>query len=403
MTTATLSADPSGMPTLNGVPIFPVFGGTQPSQYGIVSGGDALVNQLADGTNLNDIWADFGAAMEIWNGHRRTIASLLSFQTTAAGEAVPQSMSVPSFEETTEYGVTKAAGTPADAMILGYTFKDFGLRTAFTWKFLRNADRRSVNGIFDALLAADNKLTTGTILRRLFDPAQKRNEFGHAVYGLWNGTDGLAPPPHMGREFSSAESHYIASSANLIDSDDIESAFGLITRKGYGTRESGGQLVILANPTEAIRIASWRAGMESRPSSGILASYDFIPSVSAPPYLTQDTIVGQPAPADYQGLPVSGSYGPAFLIESNWIPSGYVIVASTHGMNHPFNAVGFREHPNDSYRGLLMLPGNGPYPVVDSHHLRSFGVGVRHRGAAVCIQVTTNPSYTKPADNLIPV
>jgi len=222
MTTATLATDPADFPTVNGVPVWPVFGGTQ---NGIVSSGDALVNQLADGTDLNDIWDLFSAAMEIWNRQRTTIASLLSFPTTSTGEAVPQSISTSPFEELSEYGLPKAAGVPADALILGYGYRDHGIRTAFTWQFLRKADRRAVDGIFDGILAGDNQLTTGKVLRRLFDPAQKQNEFGHRVFGLWNGSDGLSPPSHLGRTFSASESHYIASGATLIDSSDIEDAF----------------------------------------------------------------------------------------------------------------------------------------------------------------------------------
>ena len=65
--------------------------------------------------------------------------------------------------------------------------------------------------------------------------------------------------------------------------------------------------------------------------------------------------------------------------------------------------MGFREHNNAAYRGLRQIPGAGPYPLVNSYGQRSFGVGVRQRGAAVCIQVTTNGSYSKPTNDQIPV
>jgi hypothetical protein len=379
---------------------WPIFGGSE--QYGIVSTGDRLVNQLADGTPLDSVWDDYMVAMELQNEARRNIVGLVSFFTTATGEAVPQNLAVPSFEETTEYGVPKSAGVPADALVLGYTFKDHGVRSSFTWKFLRNANRGAVDGIIESIISADNKLTTGSVMRRLFDPAEKRNEFGHRVFGLWNGTDGIAPPAHLGREFPSTESHYLASGANAIDSMDLEDSFRLITRKGYGTPESGSQLVVLCNPDEAEKISAFRSGQPSRPS-GPVAIHDFIPSVSAPPYLQPENIIGQPAPADYQGIPVIGSYGPAFIIQSNYIPSGYVAIVATNGINSPRNPIGFREHANPAYRGLLLLPGQGPYPLVDSFHLRSFGVGTRHRGSAVCVQVTTNGSYAKPADTAIPI
>ncbi|WP_234810358.1 hypothetical protein [Mycolicibacterium moriokaense] len=101
-------------------------------------------------------------------------------------------------------------------------------------------------------------------------------------------------------------------------------------------------------------------------------------------------------PTDFNGLKVLGSYGDAWLIESHYIPSGYVIVAATGGLDSDMNPVGMREHVNTAYHGLRHIPGRGPYPLTDSFYARGFGTGVRHRGAAVAVQVTTNVSYTAP-------
>ena len=60
------------------------------------------------------------------------------------------------------------------------------------------------------------------------------------------------------------------------------------------------------------------------------------------------------------------------------------------------NPVGFREHVNPAYQGLRHIPDNGPYPIQSSFFGRGFGTGVRHRGAAVVCQITTNGSYTAP-------
>ena len=99
-----------------------------------------------------------------------------------------------------------------------------------------------------------------------------------------------------------------------------------------------------------------------------------------------------------RGLQVLGSYGDAWLIQSHYVPSGYVIVAATGGLDSDMNPVGFREHVNAAYHGLRQIPGRGPYPLQDSFYagVRGFGVGARHRGAAVVMQVTTNTSYTAP-------
>jgi hypothetical protein len=95
-------------------------------------------------------------------------------------------------------------------------------------------------------------------------------------------------------------------------------------------------------------------------------------------------------------LRVWGSYGYTLLCQSAYVPVGYVAMVATSGPNSPDNPVGFREHVNVAYQGLRHIPGNGPYPLVDSFFARGFGVGTRHRGAAVVMRLTTSTSYTAP-------
>ena len=103
-----------------------------------------------------------------------------------------------------------------------------------------------------------------------------------------------------------------------------------------------------------------------------------------------------PSSGDFHGIECLGSYGPAWLVETAFIPAGYVAVVATGGPNHQNNVIGVREHPISSYRGLLAVPGNSAYPLTDSTYVRSFGVGVRQRGAAVAIQIRTGTTYTAP-------
>lgn len=70
-------------------------------------------------------------------------------------------------------------------------------------------------------LEADNKLVTGTILRRLFTPTTELNDWNHTCYGLWN-ADGMVPPPYLGKTFDGAHTHYLTSGSTVIDSQDIE-------------------------------------------------------------------------------------------------------------------------------------------------------------------------------------
>lgn len=389
----------------------PIFGGTAPT--GITGSADilprsgVLVSRLSDGTDLNAIWSDLIDVFEMWNNERTSITDLLSFKTTLAGEAVPQSISSPSFEKATEMGVPRSAGTPANALVLGYDFDDWDLRMSLTWRFLRDADRRQVEGIVSSIMESDNRLVTGRVLRRLLTPAPRRTPEGATSYGLWTGDDGLIPPPVLGQTFDETTRHYLRSGAPVIDAVDIEDAYKLIRDKGYANTDSS-QLLILAHPDDAMHITSFRAGEPSRPpqgseTAGPVAHHDFVPSQTAPPYLTPDTIVGEPVSGNYHGVPVLGSYGPGWLIETPFMPSGWVVVAASSGPNNSANVVGFREHPLEEHRGLRQVAGGDTYPIVNSYALRSFGVGVRQRGAAVAINIGTGSNYVAPSADQIPI
>jgi hypothetical protein len=394
------------IPFYDGIPVYPIFGATVPvgrmgthTAADIVSG-STLVSQTADGVDLNTLFEELTELLSIWNKERSGIADLLSFKVDIPGEAVPQSISIGSFEEATEFGIPVAQGPPGEALLLGYDRLDYDKRSSFTWKFLRDSTAAQVSTVINAIVHADNRLTTGRVLRRVMNPAVTRNEFGWKCYGLWAGD--MAPPPYLGTEFPDTTTMYWASGASAIDSADIEDAVKAVRSHGFGLGGSTGQMLILANPAESELIQAFRAGEPSR-SAGPNARYSFIPSVKAPPYLTTETLVGQPVSNDFHGIEVLGSYGVSFLIESPFVPAGYVIVAASGGVNSPSNVVGFRQHPDPNQQGLRVIPGLGPYPIVDAFHARTFGVGTRLRGAAAVIQVTTGSTYTPPSPDKIPV
>ena len=280
---------------------------------GINTQGHVLVNKTADGVDLNLIWDEIETLLAAWNGERQTVASLISYPTTVPADAVPQSLNVEPFDEASEFGIPKGVAPPPDYLKVGYTFKDYDKSARYSWRFLRDATAEQVRSVVTRILSGDNQLVNGLVLRRLFDPAEGVNEYSHRVFGLWNGTDGIAPPPYMGNTFLSTTSHYLASGAATLDSGDIEACMRLITVKGYGVRP-GSQLIILANPAEAEVIQSWRAGEVS--DNTMKARYDFVPSSNAPPFLTSENFHGAIPPPDFHGLKVLGAYGKAWLIET---------------------------------------------------------------------------------------
>ena len=289
--------------------------GSMPGE-GINTQGHVLVNKTNDGVDLNVIFAEI-EQLEGWNGERATVASLISYQTTVPADAVPQTLTVEPFDVASEFGVPKGAAPPPDHLKVGYTFTDFDKASRFSWRFLRDASAEQVRSVVTRILSGDNQLVNGLVLRRLFDPAEGINDYSHRVFGLWNGTDSLAPPPYMGVTFPTSTSHYLASGAATLDSGDIEALMRLIAVKGYGIRP-GSQLVILANPSEAEVIQSWRAGEVS--DNAQKAKYDFVSSSNAPPFLTSENVHGAIPPPDFHGLKVLGAYGKAWLIETTMCP-----------------------------------------------------------------------------------
>jgi hypothetical protein len=354
-----------------------------------------LVNQTADGVDLNQIWAEVRDVLDLYNEERGTVSSLLSYHTVHAADAVPQSISSDSFELATEFGVPQAIRPPSDVLKLGYSFRDYDLSLRATWKFLREATAEQVTAQVTRIFEADNKLVSGTIMRRLFTSATELNEWGHVCYGLWC-ADGMVPPPYLGTTFDGTHTHYLTSGATVIDAADIEVMLHHIHEHGYGLDPTS-QMLILANPldVDASGMTAWRAGIEYR-SGAPLPKFDFIPSAALPAYLSNETVHGAIPPSDWNGLRVWGSYGNAWLLQSTYVPRGYVAVMACSGPNSDTNPVGVREHINPAYQGLRHIPGQGPYPLVDSFYARGFGVGVRHRSAAVVMQITTSGTYTAP-------
>jgi hypothetical protein len=369
------------------------FGGENAAGY--ATEGDALVQVLADGTDLNTVWGELRTLLQQWNTERSSIAQLVSYSTTDTASAVPQSTSDESFEVASEFGVPTSLRVPKAFLLLGFSLEDYDRATRFTWKALRSMTMEQVRSATDAVLAADNKLTNGLIMGRLFDNAPSENEWGHTVYPLWS-NDGLTPPSFAGKEFTSNHTHYLVSGAAEIDSNDLEQAYENVQEHGYGV-DAPSQLIVFAHPDETKEISKFRAGETN--NNSVVASYDFVPSAGAPPYLLPvgQQIQGTPAPGVYNGLKVSGSYGPGLIIPSYYVPAGYFAVVATNGPNSPLNPVGFRQHSNVVYQGLRIIPGPQPaYPLQESFFARAAGVGVRHRGAAAVMQIKESGSYVVP-------
>jgi hypothetical protein len=390
-----------GVPYIDGIPVYPIYGSAGP--HGILSSGDTisarnlLASSLGDGFDLTTLWEEFNTILDHWNQHRTNLASLLKFPVYEPGSAIPQGVQGVQLELATEYGVPQSVGPPLEAVVLGYKFDDYDVPNAYTARFLRSATVENVRAVTNSILAGDDRLVNGLVMNRLFDNKPHPNKEGFICRGLWTGDDTQYPPPYMGVEFPFNTNHYLTSGNAVIDSQDVEDLVKLVRSKGFGLSGSGQTLLLLANPVESEAVQTWRAGKESR-TGGPLAKHDFVPSTVAPPHYSADTLVGQPVPGEFNKVEVLGSYGYVSLVESAYIPAGYVAVVASGGPNSPANCIGFREDPDTNQRGLRIIGGSDftPYPITGAFFLRSAGVGCRQRGAGAVMQITTNASYAPP-------
>jgi hypothetical protein len=131
-------------------------------------------------------------------------------------------------------------------------------------------------------------------------------------------------PPRSGfYSLATALQHYLTSGSATADGADLDVMIDHIAHHGY-TSVPGSQLVLFVHPSDLAQIVAIRAGT-------LGATYDFIPSSGAPAFLTQDTIVGDRAPSEFNGLKVAGSYGKVWIIPSEYMVPDYMLMAATNG------------------------------------------------------------------------
>lgn len=99
---------------------------------------------------------------------------------------------------------------------LGFSFKDFDIASRMSWRYLREADSDQVVDRVARILACDNQLVNESIVQRILDPAVRVNDWGHTVYGLYNGD--MRPPDFIGEPLTSDHKHYLTTLGTTFDS-----------------------------------------------------------------------------------------------------------------------------------------------------------------------------------------
>lgn len=347
-----------------------------------------IVTQTLDGTDLNAMWDEFQATLDIWNRDRSALMNLLTFPVQNPVESIL----LPGgddFEEASEYGEPVGMRTRQPRQTLGYSFKWYDLAIRYTWMFLAESTTAQVEALNNAAIEADNRLLFNQVLRRLFRTQSEIaniNDQPVNVYPFYNG-DGTVPPPYKNNTFAGTHTHFLASGAATIDAGDLDDMEEHLRHHGY-TPQAGYQYVLLVNRQEAQVIRRMRV------SGG--ATYDFVPdNDGSGAIILEGQVINRPTGTVPGQI---GTVGPWHVVEEEYIPAGYVVGFVTGGDRNFSNPIGVREHANTQLRGLRLVKGrDNDYPLVDSFYQHGFGTGVRHRGGGVVMQITINASYTPPA------
>lgn len=367
----------------------PISGGD--TRQGYNDSGDILT-QTVDGRDLNELWDDYRQVLELHNEGRDSLLDFFTFPVTDPIETVQQ-VGDASFEKASEYGTPRKIRL-GGYFELGYDFEDYDVGLGFTWKFLRDATQAQTDALTNAVFEADNRLRFEMVMKAIFNNTNRTSTIHQRtipVYPFYNG-DATVPPDYKHNSFTAPHNHYMVSGAATVDSGDLEDLEVQISEHGYGT-DAGAELVLMVNRLQGNVIRNFRI------STGAL--YDFIPAQGQPSFLLPTNtggIQGTQAPGMRNGLKVLGTYGNWTVIEDGYIPAGYMLGFATGGRLRATNPVGFRQHPNEAFRGLLLVKGRTPdYPLIDAYYMRSFGTGVRHRGAGAVMQIKESGTYDIPA------
>lgn len=365
------------------------------NSHGIHSAAD-IVTQTSDGRDLNQVWLDFMALLNAVNGSRQSLLNFLTFPVSAPVELVAQPGGGVDFEDASEYGEPVGSRISPSYFNMAYTFKWYDLAARYSWQYLADATAAMVDSVANAAVEAYYRKQLFEVFKCIFNNSNLTaniNQQAYTVYKFYN-NDGTTPPSYKNNTFTSSHNHYAATNNATLTSPAIDAILTDFGKHGYGL-ENGYRTVVMCNSQEGAVIRTFKST-----ANGGAGTYDFIPAVGQPGVVLSVTqqFFGQGQPsATLDGLNVIGSYGPALIVQDDWMPAGYIFAFVTGGALSINNPVGLREHAQSSLRGLRLIKGrNADYPLIDSFWATGFGTGVRQRGAGYVLQVVASASYTVP-------
>lgn len=339
----------------------------------------AAAGQTIDGQPFSEIWTDLQQRLALFNRNANRMVALLTFPVDRAQDRVMVPWT-PDFERATEFG--RPGKVRFSHIFRGFPLAHYDLGYGFTQEFLDDSRAFEIQNTRTVAESGWWALQMRTAMNAIFDNSPEQGDEGVVVLPLYN-ADGEVPPNYRRWTHDGNHTHYLTSAA--LDATALGNIETHLIHHGYGDDSAGG-----AGGTIILHVN--RAQMAT-----VRGLTGFVPATSASvPIVVDGQVVGTQRGGAF-GLTAEGYFGKLVIVENNEIPAGYVLATVSGGLFSSQNVVGLRRHENPSARGLRLIEGgNSRYPLIDSVYDGYVGAGVRHRGAAVVLQITGG-AYAPPA------
>ena len=240
----------------------------------------------------------------------------------------------------------------------------FGAGYGYTFDFLKDANLQMIIDHQANILELDRENIRNEILK-----ACLLNSTDGFYNGSFETNEGISAPPKYGANtFSASHTHYIGSTKTAVDLELCADIRAHIREHGHK-----GRLVGFINSADEKALTK----IFVPTSSSLTVANPLTDLVAVDGYINRA--------------------GGIDWVATEIIPSGYILVVATNPEVDAQKPVALIEPINDSYKGLLLLPGdNKDYPIINSYYLRWIGAKVIHRGAGVAVQLDS-ASYNDPS------
>ncbi len=257
----------------------------------------------------------------------------------------------------------------------------WGIGTGFSWRFLMRNTVPEVMEVNSQLQFTDREFMRLQVLAPLLQtPSTSTNK-----WGLWDGNfktdEGIATPPDFGvHNFTAAHTHYYTTGNPVASGILLEDLS--VAKKHIREHGNFGTLFCIMSDLNVQQLELMA-----------LPIWDTTQHANS---LTEATIIGKFDNSVSQDVLRNGFRGNLLglsILQTAYMPDDYFIVAE-EGVMGMFK----QQIDNPSAQGLILFPGNEmpSYPIVESLQFRWHKMGVRDRGFAVAVQISTNANYTTP-------